>query len=137
MTEKIDSTGTTLVNAERYWKPITGLTPRGVKCFLINRAAKSATTGTVATEEKFFTHYFPLPVFDPDEGAEPVEVDVEAAVAAWLEMERKAAMFDAIMRNDWLRPSAFHDSVWGWKEKYLERVDAEVACVHPAQTHST
>lgn len=71
MTEKIDSTGTTLVNAKCYWKPITGSTPRGVKCFLINRAAKSATTGTVATEENFFTHYFPLPVFDPDEGAEP------------------------------------------------------------------
>jgi hypothetical protein len=75
MTEKTDSTGTALVNAEHYWKPITGSTPRGVKCFLINRAAKSATTGTVATEEKFFTHYSPLPVFDPNEGAGPVEAD--------------------------------------------------------------
>ena len=67
MTEKLDSTRTALVNPKAYWKPITPETPRGVKCFLINRPAKSATTGVVGTEEKFFTHYFPMPVFDPDE----------------------------------------------------------------------
>ena len=67
MTEKLDSTRTALVNPKTYWVPITDKTPRGVKCFLANRSAKSATTGTVATEEKFFTHYFPMPVFDPSE----------------------------------------------------------------------
>ena len=67
MTEKLDSTHTALVNPRAYWLPITDKTPRGVKCFLANRSAKSATTGTVATEEKFFTHYFPLPVFNPNE----------------------------------------------------------------------
>lgn len=65
--EKLDSTRTALVNPKAYWVPITDKTPRGAKCFLINRPAKSATTGVVGTEEKFFTHYFPMPVFDPDE----------------------------------------------------------------------
>lgn len=65
--EKLDSTRTALVNAKAYWKPITAGTPRGARCFLANRRAKSATTGTVGNEEKFFTHYFPMPVFDPNE----------------------------------------------------------------------
>lgn len=66
MTEKLDSTRTALVDAKSYWKPITKDTPRGVKCFLINKAAKSATVGTV-DNAGFFTHYHPLPVFDPSE----------------------------------------------------------------------
>lgn len=69
--EKLDSTRTALVDAKSYWKPITPSTPRGAKCFLINRRAKSATTGTVGNEEKFFTHYFPMPVFDPNEEPAP------------------------------------------------------------------
>ena len=66
MTEKLDSTRTALVDSKAYWKPITESTPRGVKCFLINRAAKSATVGTVDASG-FFTHYYPLPIFDPRE----------------------------------------------------------------------
>lgn len=69
--EKLDSTRTALVNTKAYWKPITGGTPRGARCFLANRRAKSATTGTVGNEEKFFTHYFPMPVFDPNEEPAP------------------------------------------------------------------
>ena len=67
MTEKLDSTRTALVDSKAYWIPITKDTPRGVKCYLINRPAKSATIGMVGTEEKFFTHYHPIPVFDPQE----------------------------------------------------------------------
>ena len=68
-TEHLDSTRTAMVDRERYWKPITPDTPRGAKCFLVNKAAKSATVGTVGTAEGFFTHYYPMPVFDPNEGA--------------------------------------------------------------------
>lgn len=64
--EKLDSTRTALVDAKSYWRPITPSTPRGAKCFLINRRAKSATTGVV-DNSGFFTHYFPVPVFDPNE----------------------------------------------------------------------
>ena len=64
--EKLDSTRTALVDAKSYWRPITESTPRGAKCFLINRRAKSATTGVV-DNSGFFTHYFPAPVFDPNE----------------------------------------------------------------------
>lgn len=64
--EKLDSTRTALVDAKSYWRPITPSTPRGAKCFLINRRAKSATTGVV-DNSGFFTHYFPAPVFDPNE----------------------------------------------------------------------
>jgi len=64
--EKLDSTRTALVNPKAYWVPITDKTPRGVKCFLINRAAKSATVGTV-DNSGFFTHYHPMPVFYPNE----------------------------------------------------------------------
>lgn len=70
MTEKLDSTKTALVNTRNYWLPITDSTPRGAKCFLINRQAKSATVGVVGNDEKFFTHYFPMPVFQPDEPAQ-------------------------------------------------------------------
>lgn len=68
--EKLDSTRTALVNAKAYWKPITAVTPRGARCFLINRRAKSATTGVVDNSD-FFTHYFPMPVFDPSEEPAP------------------------------------------------------------------
>lgn len=64
--EKLDSTRTALVDAKSYWRPITPSTPRGAKCFLINRHAKSATTGVV-DNSGFFTHYLPVPVFDPNE----------------------------------------------------------------------
>lgn len=70
MTEKLDSTKTALVNPRAYWLPITDSTPRGAKCFLVNRSAKSATVGVVGGNEKFFTHYFPMPVFDPNEPAQ-------------------------------------------------------------------
>lgn len=66
MTEKLDSTRTALVDPKTYWKPITSDTPRGVKCFLINREAKSASIGTVDSSG-FFTHYHPMPIFDPQE----------------------------------------------------------------------
>ena len=69
MSEKLDSTRTALVNKETFWKPITPQTPRGAKVFLINKAAKSATVGTIGGGEGFFTHYYPMPTFDPNEGA--------------------------------------------------------------------
>lgn len=65
MIEKLDSTRTALVNPNSYWLPITPSTPRGVKCFLINRKAKSATVGTI-DNSGFFTHYHPMPVFNDD-----------------------------------------------------------------------
>ena len=67
MTEKLDSTKSALVDKDAYWKRITPDTPRGKKMFLINKTAGSATYGSIAGNEKFFTHYFPLPVFDPNE----------------------------------------------------------------------
>lgn len=64
---KKDSTSLALVHKKLYWIPIQPSTPRGLKCFLINRKARSATVGTVANNESFFTHYFPIPTFARDE----------------------------------------------------------------------
>ena len=64
---KRDSTALALVHKKLYWLPIQPSTPRGLKCFLINRKARSASIGTVANNESFFTHYFPIPTFARDE----------------------------------------------------------------------
>lgn len=64
---KRDSTALALVHKKLYWLPIQPSTPRGLKCFLINRKARSATIGTVSNNESFFTHYFPIPTFARDE----------------------------------------------------------------------
>lgn len=65
--EKMDSTQQALVETTTYWKKITPATPRGIKCFMINKPARSAVSGVLKPDDTFFTHYYPMPVFDPNE----------------------------------------------------------------------
>lgn len=52
-----------MVDPGNHWRPITPQTPRGVKMWLIRKAAGVATTGTIGTHETFFDHWAPIPTF--------------------------------------------------------------------------
>lgn len=52
-----------MVDPGNHWRPITPQTPRGVKMWLIRKAAGVATTGTIGTHETFFDHWAPIATF--------------------------------------------------------------------------
>ena len=69
MTENIkqNTAKTALVDKAYHWRKITAQTPRGVKLQLINSPAGVACHGSLGTEPGFWTHWCPLPTFDPNE----------------------------------------------------------------------
>ncbi|ASS33942.1 hypothetical protein FDI24_gp165 [Acidovorax phage ACP17] len=64
---KFDSTRSAVVNPKSHWLPIDKNTPRGCKVYVIRRPAGVATTGVVASDETFWTHWHPIPTFNPEE----------------------------------------------------------------------
>lgn len=65
-----DSSRTAVVDRRLVYKKIDENTPRNQKMILINRNAGDATTGTLTHGDKFYTHWFPLPVFGEDNADE-------------------------------------------------------------------
>lgn len=63
MSEKLDSTGTALVNDEHFYKPITDETPRGVTMILCNIQARRARVGVLSPKDNYWTHYAGAPIF--------------------------------------------------------------------------
>ena len=63
-----DSSRSTVVDRNLIYKKIDENTPRNQKMILINRNAGVATTGALKQGDKFYTHWFPLPVFGDDDG---------------------------------------------------------------------
>jgi hypothetical protein len=67
MTHKIDSTGTAAVATDYYWIPIDKDTPSGATMWLINKASGVGQKGRHNPADKFFDHWFPLPIFTKDD----------------------------------------------------------------------
>lgn len=65
-----DSSRTAVVDRRLFYKKIDENTPRNQKMILINRNAGDATTGVLTQNDKFYTHWFPLPVFGDDDADE-------------------------------------------------------------------
>lgn len=63
MPEKLDSTGTALVNDEYFYTPITDETPRGVTMILCNIHARRAQVGVLSHKDTYWTHYAGAPIF--------------------------------------------------------------------------
>ncbi len=64
MNHKLTYDGAALVAPGNKWIPIGQDTPRGVKLLLISRKYRSAALGMYLPDDKFYTHYYPLPTFD-------------------------------------------------------------------------
>lgn len=64
MTVRPSSDRKAVVDTAAKWKPIDEATPRGRLCLVINRQAGSAKVGQVSTQEDYWTHWYPLPVFE-------------------------------------------------------------------------
>ena len=63
-----DSTGAAVVDSTLFWRKIDANTPRGVKVLRINRPSGVAgAPGVIKTNEDWYTHWHPMPVFDPAE----------------------------------------------------------------------
>lgn len=62
-TPKRSSCRAAMVDPGNHWRPITPQTPRGVKMWLIRKAAGVATTGAIGTHETFFDHWAPIATF--------------------------------------------------------------------------
>lgn len=63
MTHKIKD-NTVAVSTSVYWLPIDGDTPRNVKVLAINKDDSGiAQQSFIKTDEKWFTHWHPLPRF--------------------------------------------------------------------------
>lgn len=58
-----DNTREAVIDRGYHWRPITTRTPQGQKMQLINRDAGCATYGKLGSNEKFFSHWAPLPTF--------------------------------------------------------------------------
>ena len=67
MTHKIDSTGAAAVATDYYWIPIDKDTPSGATMWLINKASGVGQKGRHNPADKFFDHWFPLPIFTKDD----------------------------------------------------------------------
>ena len=63
---KRTTNGAALVNKASYWIPVDRLTPIGSKCLLIVKADRNACLGDYQQKSPW-THYHPLPSFDPNE----------------------------------------------------------------------
>lgn len=63
---RLNKDKTAAIDASVHWRPIDANTPRGVKMWLINKAAGAATQGQLGTAENFFDHWHPLPTFQKD-----------------------------------------------------------------------
>lgn len=63
---KTDSSASAVVDQDYYWLPIDSNTPRACKLQLINKQAGVAMYGVLGynnEDEKFWTHWCPLPKF--------------------------------------------------------------------------
>lgn len=60
---KLDSSKTTLVATDFFWKPIDKDTPLGVKLLVINKPHGVLTTSILGPHESYFTHYQAVPKF--------------------------------------------------------------------------
>ena len=58
-----DNTRAALIDRGYHWQEITPQTSKGAKMQLINRKAGVAVYGTIGSNEKYFTHWAPLPTF--------------------------------------------------------------------------
>jgi len=67
VTHPLSSDGQAVVNRATKWIPIDASTPRGAKLQLISKPAGVAQYGQLMSDNKFFTHWFPMPTFDKDE----------------------------------------------------------------------
>lgn len=59
MSASLDSTGTTAVDRNYFWQPLSTC-PRGAKVQLLGRGGV-AMYGTYTGKEQFYTHWAPLP----------------------------------------------------------------------------
>lgn len=59
-----DKTRAALIDKGYHWQEITPQTSKGAKMQLINRKAGVAVYGTIGSNEKYFTHWAPLPTFN-------------------------------------------------------------------------
>lgn len=64
MNHKVTYDGAALVAPANKWIRIDKDTPRGVKLLLISETYRSAALGMHLPNDKFYTHYYPLPTFD-------------------------------------------------------------------------
>lgn len=67
MVHKITADGAAAVSPGIKWIPVSQDTPRGVKLQLISKKYGVAQSGIYSPNDKFFTHWAPLPTFDKEE----------------------------------------------------------------------
>lgn len=58
-----DSTKAAVVDERYHWRLIDKHTPRGLKLQLINKRYGVAQYGTLSTDDRWYTHWAPLPTF--------------------------------------------------------------------------
>lgn len=58
-----DSTKAAVVDELYHWRLIDQHTPRGQKLQLINKRYGVAQYGTLSTDDRWYTHWAPLPTF--------------------------------------------------------------------------
>jgi len=66
MKTTINSDGEAVVSYDLHWKPIDESTPRGVKMLLISQKYGITSVGIHISNDKYFTHWHPLPTFKKD-----------------------------------------------------------------------
>ena len=63
---ELDSTGSTIVDKNYHWLPITDATPRNQKLQLIHRPSGSAQYGILPEGDTWFTHWARTPTFQDE-----------------------------------------------------------------------
>lgn len=113
---------TTAPPGDVYWRfavpPSTGS-----KMLLLNLGGVAVIGNWQGALGEYFQAWCPLP-----KKAKPLVHNIEAAVDAWVEMERKAAAWDEVVR---------HFNKWPDLRQHAVFLDVILDRVHPAQTHST
>jgi hypothetical protein len=68
MNHKVNETSKVAVSLNTFWLPIDGNTPRNVKVLAIARRQSGVVhISPLAHDEKFYTHWHPLPRFRAEE----------------------------------------------------------------------
>jgi len=122
----LDSTGVAAVDPSYFWQPMSTC-PRSAKVQLRGKGGVAVYGQYHGERDCFWTGWAPLPKSGPPK---PLVHNIEAAVDAWVEMERKAWMFDELVRFS-KQPGVDAETL------AQALLDLHVNIVHPAQTHST
>jgi len=115
---------TTALPGDVYWR-FTLPTSTGSKMLLLNLGGVAVIGNWQGALGEYFQAWCPLP-----KKPKPLVHNIEAAVDAWVEMERKAWMFDELVRFS-KQPGVDAETL------AQALLDLHVNIVHPAQTHST